>query len=619
MAESRSIFSRFFGFIWRIVEILRRVIITLAILGSIAFFALFLLLGSESTQVEDNIVLVWAPTGELVDTIDKPAGDEVIQQLLGEPPAQTRVRDLIKTLVHAADDDRVSMLFLHLEGMGAAGYAQLQELSDALVAFKASGKKVVTQAKYYSQAQYFLAANADEVYLDPMGAIHLPGFGIYKQYFKEGLDKLGLEMHVFQAGEYKSAVEPFLRNDMSPQARAAAKVWLNNLWDSYADTVAGGRKLKAEDIRDYANELPIRLQESRGDGAQVARATGLVDDLLTRQSVREQIIALVGEDEKHGSFRQINHRQYLSTVRREKREKQDRKRIALAVVQGPIVDGQSERGMTGSDSFVSMLSRARRDKEIKALVVRVNSPGGSITASEDIRREIARFQEEGKPVVISMSSLAASGGYWIAMDADKIFAQSGTLTGSIGVFGMFPTYQTPLAKMGITTDGIATSDYTDAMRPDMPMKPEVQTAIQSVIEHSYRLFVQKVAQGREMTAEDVDRIAHGRVWSGGDAHRLGLVDEIGSLEDALLEAAQLSGVDMRDYQVDELTPRLGMLDAVLDRLTLSISAELMPQWMSRLLQARDKYLQLKWLGDKGGVYSHCLCQPDIDGTAVRIF
>ncbi|MGH8458032.1 MAG: signal peptide peptidase SppA, partial [Nevskiales bacterium] len=413
MSQNRSWIVRLFSGFWRVIEFIRRVLVSLVVL--VMLLVLWLAVsGRPEWTVEDNVALVWVPVGTLVEIVDEPPETAFLQQLADQLPRQTRVRDLIKSLEYAATDKRIKLVFLKLDELEDAGMAQLQELGTALQQFrKQSGKKVIAYAPSYSQPSYYLAAQADEVVLDPMGFVLMAGFGHYGMYFKEALDKLGVDMHIFRAGEYKSAVEPFERTDMSPEARVANAAWLQVLWDQYKAGIAAPRKLAPEALENYAANLPAVVEAHAGDLAAAAKATKLVDTLLTLQQLREKVGAVVGMDDDIDSFRQIDHFTYLSIVDRP-RHAPDTPAIGLVVAQGELIDGESVVGAAGADTLADLIADAVRDENIAALVLRVDSPGGSITASETIRRQVQRFRDSGRPVVVSMSSLAASGGYWIA-------------------------------------------------------------------------------------------------------------------------------------------------------------------------------------------------------------
>ncbi len=391
----------------------------------------------------------------------------------------------------------------------------------------------------YAQSQYYLAAQADEVYLHPEGYLLLEGFGRWRNYYKDGLDRLGVDVHVFRVGEYKSFAEPFLRNDMSPEAREMSQDVYGDLWRDYLSAVASARKIKPADITTTIEGLPERLRATGGDLAKLALQTKLVDRLAPRDEVRRRMIELVGEDKDKKSFRQVDSRTYLRARGGDRSGAGRGKAVAVVVAKGDILDGSQPAGTIGGESTARIIRRAREDDSVKAVVLRVDSGGGSAFASELIRRECELTRGAGKPVVVSMGSVAASGGYWIATASDEIWASPDTITGSIGIFGIFPTVDKPLAKyLGIHTDGVGTTRFSDVARPDRPLDPAFADVFQQAIDHGYEEFLARVGQARHMTRDQVDKLARGRIWSGQDAKGLGLVDQLGGLDQAIESAAK---------------------------------------------------------------------------------
>lgn len=614
--SGHSPFVRILLFFWHALDLLRRIFFTLVFLAIVAVLV-FLFVGRHEVRVPNGAALVWVPQGDLVDQVGQ-GRRTLTAELFNERPRHTRVADLVIALKRAATDPRISLAVLKLDEMGAAGMAQLQELAGAIAAFRKSGKQVIAYAPSYDQKTYYLAAQADQVYMDPMGQVMLQGFGVYQHYFKDALDKLGVKVHVFRVGKYKSAVEPFIRNDMSPAARAANKAWLNTLWSAYKNDVASARKLGPGAIDDYIANYPDRLDAAQGDAAQVARNAGLVDKLVSIDDLRRKVAGMVGLASSNGTFRQIDDRQYLAATGGPDRGRSSGHDVGLVVIEGPIVDGRGWNDTAGGDTVSSLIRRARRDDGIAALVLRVDSPGGSVFASEQIRREVVRTREAGKPVVVSMSNLAASGGYWVSMNANQIWAHATTITGSIGIFGIVPTFQKPLNELGIHTDGLGTTPLAGAFRLDMPLSPAVQRSIQAVIDHGYQTFISNVAHARGMTVESVDRIAQGRVWSGEDARRIGLVDHIGGLQAATRAAARLAGLSAGRYELKPITPHVDTATRILRHLygTLGEAGLRLPvpAWLSRLMHSDfAATLELGWLDDPDFMYARCFCRPDLGG------
>ena len=393
----------------------------------------------------------------------------------------------------------------------------------------------------------------------------LNGFGIYRKYFKSALDKLKIQFHVFKVGTYKSALEPFLRDNMSDYAKEANFAWLSVLWDFYKTDVAVQRGFDPQDLDDYINNIPSHLANADGDAAVMALNLGLVDELKTRDQVRQELIERVGKDEDGITFKQIAFDDYLSRIRPGLMEgTMDDNKIGIIVASGIIMDGEQPAGRIGGDTVADLLARAREDDTIKAVVVRIDSGGGSANASEIIRREIELIQQAGKPVYVSMGSVAASGGYWMAASAEQIWAAPTTITGSIGIFGAFPTFEKSLKSLGIASDGVGTTKLSDAFDPSRPLNELVAQSMQQVIDQGYRRFIQRVAEGRNMMPEAVEKIAQGRVWAGTTALELGLVDKIGNLQDAIAAAAER--VDLKDYEVTYITQPLTTREQWIKRL-----------------------------------------------------
>ncbi len=601
----------FWSGLWRFFVVVTRILIVLLLLGPLLLFA-FAYFAAPQFKIQDGIALVWAPEGVVLERSELDPQEILAQHLFGQESPYSLLRDLVDSLDHAAKDTRIKALFLKLDRLEYAGMAQLEELSAAIGRFRASGKPVYAYSGEYTQDQYYLAAQADQLYLDPLGGVWIEGFGLYQHYFKDALDKLSVDLHVFRVGEYKSAVEPFIRNDMSPEARAANQAWLGVLWDVYKNGITAARELEPGAVENYVSTFSTRLVEVLGDAGALAKSARLVDDLLTRDQVRQKMRELVGTDDEHGSFRQLDDQAYLAAVRSEKsRLKAPPSQVGLAVAQGALVDGESGRGTTGGDTLAYLVEEARRDEQLAALVLRIDSPGGSVTASEAIRREIDLMRAAGKPVIVSMSSTAASGGYWIAMNADEIWADDSSITGSIGVFGLLPTFDKTLGKLGIHVDGLGTTPLAGATRPDRPLAPEVGAAIQAGVEYYYRQFVGQVAAARKLDVNQADQLAQGRVWSGLDAKRLGLVDHIGGLYEATAAAARAAGLAEGQYKLKPLDAAPDWRSALFELLSIRLQNLLQLARSAMLAPPFDvlrEQLGLSWVNDRRGVYAHCGCE-----------
>ena len=530
---------------WKLMTALTVIGANLALL--MVLLLVLAVLVRPTPKIPDNCALVLELKGDIVEqrTLVDPLTRALSSVTGSSLPEETLLQDVLDVLETAADDRRISILVLRTDQLTGAGLNQLLDIARAMDRFKAKGKLIVAVGRSFSQGQYFLAAHADEIYLDPMGAVSLQGFGVFRLYFKELLDRLRIKVHVFRVGAFKSALEPFLRRDMSPAARQANSLWLNNLWSAFCRDIARQRGIKAEVIDATINHLDRRLEQTRGDMAQMALQTGLIDGLKNDDQVEEYLAAIVGRDEDGRTINQVTMEQYLATLTPSYTVAGDRDqpRVGIIVAEGDIVSGEGGVGQIGADTLVEQIRKAREDEHIRALVLRINSGGGSALASEQIRRELARTREEGKPVVVSMGALAASGAYWLSVDADAIIASPLTLTGSIGIFGALPTVEDSLARIGIHDDGVGTTKLAGQGSPTRALSPVLARALQLSVENGYRLFITTVARGRNMPPERVEELAQGRVWDGDTAAELGLVDETGSLEEAVRKAAHLAGLE----------------------------------------------------------------------------
>jgi protease-4 len=545
--------------VWIALDGLRKVLHLVLLL--MLFGALLAAGQTELPFVPDDAALVLSPQGYLVEELSGDPLERAFSRATGGDRAETRIRDLVDVVDEARDDDRIQALVLDLEGLEGAGLPLLQDLAQSIRWFREGGKKVYAYGEAFSQRQYFLAAEADEVYLDPMGYVLLEGYGYFRTYFGGTLDKLAVDVNVFKVGSYKSAPEAWTRTDMSPEDREDARVWVNALWDTYKTDVGAARDLDPALIQAYADEAAEGVRAAGGDLAQYALARGLVDGLKTRQEFEQIVAKVTGEDEDTG-YTAVDWQGYLPYVRSERalREHGDEK-VGVIVASGEILDGEHSPGIVGGDSLSKLLREARKDDDLAAVVLRIDSPGGSIMASEVIRREVAALRASGKPIVASMGTVAASGGYYIAMDADRIIAAPATITGSIGVFAVIPTFQRTLDKIGVTNDGFGTTRLSGQTDLDRALGTESKQILQASVEHAYRTFVEKVAHSRKRRSEEIDSLAQGRVWTGADARAAGIVDELGGVDDAIAEAAKLAGLE-DDYEVEWIEQELSWRDAL---------------------------------------------------------
>ncbi|KRG65846.1 endopeptidase IV [Stenotrophomonas terrae] len=544
----RNPIASFFIGLWDVMNFTRRLILNLLFFGLLFLILIGLMVavgkGASSTALlQEGTTLVIAPEGRLVEQYSTDPLSRALGKALGERNAEElQLRDLIRAIEAAKDDKKINRVVLQLDKLQPSGFASMREVTAALQDLRASNKQVVAFSENMGQSQYLLAAQADEIYLDPMGGLLLEGLGRYRQYFRSGLqDKLGVDVHLFKVGEFKSAAEPYVLDAASPQAKEADLFWMNDVWQRYLGDIAKARKLDAAQLAAGIDTLPEGVAAAEGDLARFALQQKLVDGLKTREEVDALLTERgVADSDADGGYRQISLGDYLTQVDARRSPVDSRPQVAVVVAEGEIGGGDLPAGRIGGISTSALLREARDDDEVKAVVLRVDSPGGEVFASEQIRREVEALKTAGKPVVVSMGDMAASGGYWISMNADRIYADESTITGSIGIFGMIPNFARSLDKIGVHTDGVGTTRFAGAFDVTRPMDPAVGQVIQSVINKGYADFTGKVAAARKKPVEAVDEVARGRVWSGAQAKERGLVDEFGGLKAAVAHAATLA-------------------------------------------------------------------------------
>jgi protease-4 len=604
----------FFALVWRILEGLRKVLHLVLLL--VIFGFILAALHTSIPTVPHSAALVIAPEGELVEQLSSDPVRRAFGQASGGPAPETLLKDVIDAVESAKSDSRIKLIVLDLGNLGASGLSKLQEIGAALRDFRAAGKRVVVAADSLDQTQYYLAAQAGEVYLDPLGLVYVDGFSYYRMFLKDAIDKLGVDVNVFRAGTFKSYTDQFSRSDMAPSEREESSVWLEALWRAYSQDVTRARSLPANALNDYVADAPVALAAVNGDAAKLALQRGLVTALKSRRQLADELKTLVGEDQDTHSFNSIGMSQYLASARAKRvlRSKSDAK-VGIVVASGEILDGHQPPGTIGGESTADLLRQARYDNAVKAVVLRVDSPGGSMFASEQILREIQTLRKAGKPVVVSMSTYAASGGYYISAAANQIFASPTTLTGSIGVFSVVPTFQHTLEKLGVKVDGLGTTPLAGSMRLDRTLEPAGRQILQSSVEHAYAEFLRRVAEGRKKSVEEVDKIAQGRVWAGVDAQRIGLVDHLGGLKDATDAAAKLAELGA-DYDVDYIQSELSLREQLLMQLRSEgvrlgeMTGLIAPK--SAIEQVLDPLLEqaraIARLNDPRGLYAYCWCK-----------
>ena len=526
---------------WDAINFTRRLVFNLLFLVVLAIVLLAMFGGGKLAPLEARSTLVFAPEGRLVEQYSCDAfSRNLARATRSDDCREVRLRDALRALEAARTDKRIERVALYLDELQPSGFASMREVAAKLAAIRAAGKQVIAYGDGYGQGQYLLAAQASEIYLDPMspGGVMLDGLASYRQYFREGLqDKLGVDMHLFKVGEYKSAAEPYILDAASSASKEADLFWMGDLWQRMLADIGKARGINAATLEGYANTLPEQVVAAHGDLAQLALRQKLVTGLKTRDDVDALLAERGVADDSEGGFRQVALDTYLQHLDGALPQADTRPQVAVVVAEGEIAGGDAPPGKIGGDTTSALLRQAREDDDVRAVVLRVNSPGGEVFASEQIRREVVALKAAGKPVVVSMGDVAASGGYWISMNADRIYADPSTITGSIGIFGLFPTIDRTLDKIGVHTDGVATAKYAGAFDVTRPLDPGVAATVQAVIEKGYRDFTGKVAQARGKTIEQVDTVAQGRVWSGAQARTRGLVDAFGGIAEAAADAA----------------------------------------------------------------------------------
>jgi protease-4 len=576
-------FGRFLRSLGRGINITRLVIINAIFFGILAIFLIALLVGGHVNKVEDKTVLVLAPEGALVEQYSADAFSRTIARMSGDGVKQVQVRDLVRAIDAAAKDTRISQIVLRTDKLQAGGFAALREVGTALDRFRAAGKPVLAWGVSLDQGQYYLAAHADKLYVDPQGGVMATGLANYRLFYKDLLDKLGVEVHLFRVGQFKSAAEPFILDHASPESKEADAYWLGGLWSTWIDEVAKMRHIAPAVLRADVDSLAERVRDANGSLADLAVQEKLVDGIATEQQfvnmLREKGVPAGKKDQ---GFRQVQLDGYLADRGFSTSDMlQTGKGVTVVVAEGEITGGKQAQGSIGGDTTAALIRTVRADPRTRALVLRVNSPGGEVYAAEQIRREVELTRAAGIPVIVSMGDVAASGGYWISMNANRIYAEPNTITGSIGIFGMFYTVPDTLAKIGVKSDGVGTSPLAGAFDITRPLDPKVSILIQSIIDKGYRDFVGNVAKARGKDFAAIDAIAQGRVWTGQQALDRGLVDRIGSLDDAIRDAAQQANLG-KDFNVRYAEKPMGAFERFLTNVGDSTETHVALSWGLRL-------------------------------------
>ena len=601
MARVRTILH----WIWRGLDGLRKFLSLLLLLALCGF--LIGVLHQSLPAVPERAALVVAPEGQIVEQLSGNALERAIENARGEGPQQTLLWSLTAAIRAAATDSRIRVLLLDLDDMGHTGLPELEELAGAIRAFRASGKPVIAYGTAFDQDQYYLAAQANRIYLDPSGYVMIRGFGNYPLYFKGLLKKLGVQVNVFRIGKFKSAVEIFTRADMSKADRLQSTVYLHTLWSTYQREVTAARGLPADAIAQYVDSLPKALKSVGGDAARLALKDHLVTGLADSLQVKRLLTTLVGAGPK-GGFNAISAANYAAVVRARHRlaRRDGQPRIGVIVASGEILSGDQPPGTIGGESLSHLIRKARLDKHIKAVVLRVDSPGGSVSAAQQIYQQLKALRAAGKPLVVSMGDLAASGGYYISAPANEIWASPATITGSIGIFAIIPNFSPGLKKLGITSDGVGTTPLANQFTVDQPLNSEARELIRAQIDQGYQQFVARVASGRHESAARINAIGQGRVWAGADARRIGLVDHLGTLEDAVRAAARLAKV--KHYYVQFIHPRVSWTQELVRRAQSRAVSVAVSLFGPRLFATQLGFPGLSALTGRLGPYARQLAQ-----------
>ena len=617
-----GIFIRAVKFIFSLIDGFRKFLhlIFLFLVLPILLAVFAAVMTATPPMLKDRSVLMIQPIGFLVEQHAGSAYDRAIQELTDDAPPQTVVQDVVDALEHAGYDRRIEAVHLELSGLAGGGLSKLQRIADAMAAFQQSGKPIIASGDFFSQGGYYLAAHADEVYLHPEGVILLPGYGVFKTYYKNAIDLLRLDWNIFRVGTHKSFVEPYIRMDMSDEDKEDISNLAGQLWAMYDEGVSAARGLEPGAVHDFSERYLEHVERADGDIATAALTHGLVDDLLTHKELRDRLIELAGAEwDFPDEHNWTDLRSFLAEIRSMNGIDIRSQNVGVIVAAGDITFGSPPPGSIGSESTSLLLRRALHDDSVRAVVLRIDSPGGSAFASDVIANEIDALRAAGKPVVASMSSVAASGGYWIAAGADRIIASPATITGSIGIFGMVPTFQRTLDAVGVNVDGIGTTIWSGELRPDREMGDHTKQLFQTIIEDGYRDFLTRVADNRGMGLAEVDAIGQGRVWTGVDALNNGLIDELGNLNEAVAIAAELGGLAEGSYGTrfieEGLSPTEQLIVEMLESLqrvgvdpkTFAREPSQLERMAGRLEQMLEPMLRFS---DPKGVYAHCLCAFD---------
>jgi len=602
--------KNFFYYIKKIFtpfEVFRKIILNLLFWGLFLLLIISPFIGENIKLTGRENTLVINIHGTIVEELTGTTLSRTIGNYNDLNMSETLLWDVLNAIELAEGDVHINSILLDFRNMQGAGLGALTEIREALISFRETGKKIIAYSDTYGQGHYYLASAADEIYADPIGDFLISGFAVYNQYYGEGLDRLGVDVNYFHAGKYKSYGEVYTRSSMSEAAREENLKWSGDLWKHYVDKVSDSRGISPSKFDLYIDDYVRLLKDSGGSSVKTALEVSLIDGLLDRGELRARMTEISGYSFDYDSFNQILFEDYL--LLKNKLFSSTDNKIAVIEACGTIYNGYRDPGNIGGDSLTELIEAVQYDSSYKALVLRVDSGGGSSFGSEIIRRKLEKLRLSGVPVIVSMGSVAASGGYWIATASDEIFAQPTTITGSIGVFSLLTTFEEPLNKyLGISVDGVGTTWLAGSMRIDRDLNPQVGEIFQSSVDNIYSEFLSLVSESREKSIEEIHKIAQGRVWSGEEALEIGLIDKLGGLGDAIESAAQLAGLDQGSYSAEFIRQQIPMGDQIVNTiLNSSVSAKLLKDFsLFEMISEKsilNKLQEFEELNDPSGIYA----------------
>lgn len=593
--------------ILRVFGLILILIVLIALIGS-------MFSGDDEFEMAEGGLLNFSPTGVIVEETSRVSpGDAFTAALLGGgTPNQILLRDVVEGLRLAAEDDEVTALLVNFDGLMGATPAAMHAIAAEMIAFREAGKDIIAYGDNYSMGGYMLASHASEVHMHEMGGAVVNGYAIYRTFFRSLLDRLNVTVNVYRVGTFKSALEPFLDDSMSPEAAEATRYVFADIWDAYQTRVEAARGLEAGSLQSYADDFPALLAGANGDPGRVARDAGLVDALTGRGAWRNMMEERFGRDADENRIRSSNFLDYVEAHPPEPAGRGDV--IAVINAVGTIVEGEGDGGVIGGDMHANLIRRARLDDDVKAIVLRIDSGGGSAFASELIREELVLAREQGKIIIASMGGVAASGGYWIAAPAHEIWAEPTTITGSIGIFGFIPTFENTMAEIGVFEDGVSLTETARFPSPFGGVTDAWNDILQQSIESGYEQFLTIVGEGRNMTRDQVDAVAQGRIWTGAQAHERGLVDHLGGYDEAIAAAAALAGLEESAFRVKEFVEERDPFQEFLKMIGLSFvssaldGVSLLPggPFGQAASEAGAELQRINMMNDRRGVYATCL-------------